>query len=92
MEKQLNKEVTAEGTNASGDEIEAKPTGLVSATKTVSELVHKAREAMDKFAAYGQEQVNDVVRAVAWAIIKQDNAEELARVAVEDTGDRKSVV
>jgi sulfoacetaldehyde dehydrogenase len=82
-------QVTAEGTNAGGDEIEAADgiaTKGVDATSIVAELVDKAREAMNVFMGYDQEQVNEVVQAVAWAIIKQENAEELARLAVEDTG------
>lgn len=86
MGKQLHKEVTAEGTNAAGDEIEAKPAELANVTEIVADLVHKGREAMDAFVTYDQEQVNEAVQAVAWAIIKQENAEELARLAVEDTG------
>lgn len=86
--------VTAEGTNAGGDELEAtsvKGTDAVAtkeadAASTIAELVDKARAAMEVYADYDQEQVNEVVQAVAWAIIKQENAEELARLAVEDTG------
>jgi sulfoacetaldehyde dehydrogenase len=82
-------QVTAEGTNTGGDEIEAadeSATEEAVATSIVAELVDKAREAMSVFISYDQEQVNEVVQAVAWAIIKQENAEELARLAIEDTG------
>ena len=82
-------QVTAEGTNTGGDEIEAADgfaTKEADATSIVAELVDKAREAMNVYMGYDQEQVNEVVQAVAWAIIKQENAEELARLAVEDTG------
>ncbi|MDP8971814.1 MAG: aldehyde dehydrogenase family protein [Actinomycetota bacterium] len=56
------------------------------ADSTIAELVSRARAAMDIFEHYDQEQVDEVVQAVAWAIIKRENAEELARLAVEDTG------
>ncbi len=85
------KEVTAEGTNAGGDELEAKSVGKA-ATKeaevpeVIAGLIEKARAAMQVFIGYDQERVNEVVQAVAWAIIKQEHAEELARLAVEDTG------
>jgi sulfoacetaldehyde dehydrogenase len=87
-------EVTAEGTNAGGDEIEAAGTKHTDKVTTreadapgiIADLIGKARVAMDAFIVYDQEQVNEVVQAVAWAIIKQENAEELARLAVEDTG------
>src|SRR4051794_30843465 len=52
----------------------------------VAGLVSGARVAMESVSAFDQEQVNEVVRAVAWAIIERERAEDLARVAVEDTG------
>src|SRR5215210_8501579 len=94
MEVKNTEQVTAEGTDAGGDEIGAagkKDTDEIAtkeadAQSTIADLVEKARAAMDVFIDYDQEQVNEVVQAVAWAIIKQENAEELARLAVEDTG------
>src|ERR687889_1918630 len=88
------KQATAEGTNTGGDEVEVTSSGDAgkAATKEadaqsiIADQVEKARAAMDVFIDYDQEQVNEVVQAVAWAIIKQENAEELARLAVEDTG------
>ena len=88
MEVKNTEQVTAEGTNAGGDEIEAAgkkdtdgiATKEADATTIIAELVDKARAAMDVFIDYDQEQVNEVVQAVAWAIIKQENAEELARL------------
>jgi sulfoacetaldehyde dehydrogenase len=79
-------QVTAEGTNAAGDEIEATNASEADADSTIAELVSRARAAMEIFEHYDQEQVDEVVQAVAWAIIKRENAEELARLAVEDTG------
>ncbi len=52
----------------------------------VKALVRKAREAMEVFRLYSQEQVDEVVQAAAWAIYKPGNAEALALLAVEDTG------
>ena len=95
MEVKSIREVTAEGTNAGGDEIEALGSAKdhsnaapreASAPEVIFSLIIKARAAMDVFISYNQEQVNEVVQAVAWAIIKQENAEELARLAVKDTG------
>lgn len=83
------RDVTAEGTNAGGDELEsinAEDASKGDASNVIAGLVGRAREAMEAFSGYDQEQVNEVVQAVAWAIIKQENAEELARLAVEDTG------
>ncbi len=81
-----NGQVTAEGTNTAGDEIEATNAIEADADSTIAELVSRARAAMDIFEHYDQEQVDEVVQAVAWAIIKRENAEELARLAVQDTG------
>jgi sulfoacetaldehyde dehydrogenase len=79
-------QVTAEGTNAAGDEIEATNAREADPYSTIAELVSRARVAMGIFEHYDQERVNEVVQAVAWAIIKRENAEELARLAVQDTG------
>ena len=79
-------QVTAEGTNAAGDEIEATSAREADADSTIAELVSRARAAMGIFEHYDQGRVDEVVQAVAWAIIKRENAEELARLAVEDTG------
>lgn len=50
----------------------------------VSEIISKGRQAQQQFEAYSQEQVDQVVRAVGKAVY--DNGEELARLAVDETG------
>lgn len=52
----------------------------------VKGLIEKARKAMEQIAHYDQDRTNELVQAVAWAIYRQDRAEELARMAVRDTG------
>jgi sulfoacetaldehyde dehydrogenase len=52
----------------------------------VAGLVSRARAAMEGVSGNDQERVNEVVQAVAWAIIERERAEELARASVEDTG------
>ncbi|SHN87609.1 acylating sulfoacetaldehyde dehydrogenase [Desulfitobacterium chlororespirans] len=69
---------TSTSTNLSTAEAEAR---LV-----VEELIIKARKAMEEIKDYSQEQANTLVQAVAWAIYQQDHAEELAEIAVRDTG------
>ncbi|WP_174524242.1 acylating sulfoacetaldehyde dehydrogenase [Neobacillus soli] len=54
--------------------------------ETVSEMVKKAREAMKVFYHYSQEQVDEVVQAIAWAIYKPGHAECLAELALKETG------
>ena len=58
--------------------------------KTVQEqiaaLVARGRKAMEEIAGYNQDQVNTLVKAAAWAIYKQEHAETLAALSVQDTG------
>ncbi|AZU62315.1 acylating sulfoacetaldehyde dehydrogenase [Neobacillus mesonae] len=63
-----------------------KQSSEVSVQETVGEMVKKAREAMKIFYHYSQEQVDEVVQAVAWAIYKPGHAESLAELALRDTG------
>jgi len=50
----------------------------------VTEIIDKARKAQKIFETYSQKQVDEVVKAVGKAVY--DNGEELARMAVEETG------
>lgn len=52
----------------------------------VAEMVRRARNAQAAVDGYSQSRIDDVVRAVAWAIYRPDRAEELARIAVTDSG------
>lgn len=52
----------------------------------ITDMMNKARAAMKEFYEYSQEQVDEVVQAVAWAIFKPDHAERLAQLALDDTG------
>ena len=54
--------------------------------EVVAELIEKAKVAMDQIKDYTQEQANELVKAAAWAIYKQDHAETLAEISVRDTG------
>ena len=48
--------------------------------------VQKARSAQKAIANYTQDQVDELVTAVCWAIVRQDRAEELAKLAVDEGG------
>ncbi|HYE67954.1 MAG TPA: hypothetical protein VEA58_05040, partial [Anaerovoracaceae bacterium] len=50
----------------------------------VSEIIKNGRKAQQEFESYTQEEVDQVVRAVGKAVY--DNGEELARLAVDETG------
>lgn len=50
----------------------------------IDEMLSKARTAQEEFSTYSQEQVDEIVRSIGKVVY--DNAEELARNAVEETG------
>ncbi|MEM0988899.1 MAG: aldehyde dehydrogenase family protein [Pseudomonadota bacterium] len=52
----------------------------------VAELVARARAAQDAYENDDQARVDEAVTALAWSIYKPENAEMLAKLAVEDTG------
>ncbi|MCL2044695.1 MAG: aldehyde dehydrogenase family protein [Treponema sp.] len=52
----------------------------------IDELVKKARTAQEKIAHYTQEQIDEVCKAVAWQVYKDENIQKLAKLAVEETG------
>ena len=54
--------------------------------RVVSELVARARKAMQAFADANQGRVDEGVTALAWSIYKPEHAKELAEAAVQDTG------
>jgi sulfoacetaldehyde dehydrogenase len=52
----------------------------------VEKIVERGRLAQQKYEEYTQAQVNLVVEAVAWAILEPKRNQELAELAVQDTG------
>ncbi|MDE0392244.1 MAG: aldehyde dehydrogenase family protein [Rhodospirillales bacterium] len=52
----------------------------------VEALIRRGHAAMDAFAAADQARVDEAVTALAWSLYKPENAEALARMAVDDTG------
>ncbi|MDA1089327.1 MAG: aldehyde dehydrogenase family protein [Proteobacteria bacterium] len=55
-------------------------------TEIIAGLVRRARAAMVEFADADQARVDEAVTALAWSIYKPERAEELAEMAVADTG------
>ena len=55
-------------------------------TGVIDQLLSNARRAMQEIAGAGQEQIDEMVTAVAWALYKPENARAMAELAVEDTG------
>ncbi len=52
----------------------------------IEETVRRARAAQAAVAEYSQEQVDELVTAVAWAVARKDRAEALAQLAVDEGG------
>ena len=59
-------------------------------TKTIDTLVQKAKIAQLDFEKYNQEQVNEVITAVAWAICNPQNNKLIAELSVDTTNLGKS--
>jgi sulfoacetaldehyde dehydrogenase len=55
-------------------------------SQIIKELVDKARKVLPQLAKYNQEQIDEIVTAIAWAGYKKENAEYLAKFATEETG------
>jgi sulfoacetaldehyde dehydrogenase len=52
----------------------------------VAAVVGRAREAARAIEHYTQEQVDELVTAMAWAVVRKDHAESLAKLAVDEGG------
>ena len=52
----------------------------------IAAVVSRARDAARAIEHYTQEQVDELVTAVAWAVVRKDHAETLARLAVDEGG------
>ena len=51
----------------------------------ISELIRRARTAQAQIAEYSQIQVDELTTAIAWAVVRQDRAETLAQLAVDES-------
>ena len=57
-----------------------------SITAEVADLIRRARQAQDAIETYTQQQVDALTTAVAWSVVRQDRAEALAKLAVDEGG------
>jgi sulfoacetaldehyde dehydrogenase len=66
----------------------AVPLNLVSdeVRASIDEVIARARTAQKDFADVSQERADEAVRALAWSLYKPEHAQEVAVLAVEDTG------
>lgn len=59
---------------------------MTEAQQAVAEMVSRARAAQRVIGQFSQEQIDDIVSAVGWAILEPSRNKELAELAVKDTG------
>ncbi len=52
----------------------------------IGDLVRRARRAHEAIEGYSQQQVDDLTAAVAWSVVRQERAEALAKLAVDEGG------
>ena len=52
----------------------------------IEQLVSDARDAQEIINHYSQEQVDELILAVAWEVIQPENNQELSEMAVSQTG------
>jgi sulfoacetaldehyde dehydrogenase len=58
---------------------------LIAAREEVAAMMARARAAQAQIADYTQEQVDELLRAMVWAVAREDRSEEIARFTVEET-------
>ncbi|SES87431.1 sulfoacetaldehyde dehydrogenase [Natronincola peptidivorans] len=58
----------------------------LSATEYVAELIERARKAQEVIENYSQEDTDKLVAAVVWNIVKDGPAQEISKLAVEESG------
>lgn len=52
----------------------------------IADYIDRARKALQCIEDYSQEQVDELVKAVCWSVVRQDHAEKLAKLAVDEGG------
>lgn len=55
-------------------------------TVVIGDLIRRARRAHEAIEGYSQQQVDDLTAAVAWSVVRQERAEALAKLAVDEGG------
>jgi len=60
-------------------------TELEAARADIEAMMERARAAQAQIADYTQEQVDELITAMVWAVAREDRSEEIARFTVEET-------
>ena len=58
---------------------------LIDAREEITGMMERARAAQEQIAHYNQEQVNELITAMVWAVAREDRSEEIARFTVNET-------
>lgn len=58
---------------------------LIEAREEVAAMMARARAAQEQIADYTQQQVDELITAMVWAVAREDRSEEIARFTVEET-------
>jgi sulfoacetaldehyde dehydrogenase len=58
---------------------------LIEAREEVTAMMERARAAQAQIADYSQEQVDQLITAMVWAVAREDRSEEIARFTVDET-------
>ncbi len=58
---------------------------LIMAKEEVALMMARARAAQEQIVDYTQEQVNELITAMVWAVGREDRSEEIARLAIDET-------
>lgn len=53
--------------------------------QVIASLIERARIAQNAIADYSQAEIDQLVRAIAWAIVKEENSEAIAKLAIEES-------
>lgn len=54
--------------------------------KIIAQLIAKAKKAQEIAATYTQEYTDEICKSIGWEVYRDENIEQLARLAVEETG------
>lgn len=58
---------------------------VIEASQEITAMMERARAAQAQIADYTQEQVDELITGMVWAVAREDRSEEIARFTVEET-------
>ena len=58
---------------------------MTEAKEYVAGLIERARKAQETAAAYTQEKIDELVKAVAWAAVKEESSKKISKLAIDES-------